>query len=202
MSLRSLCFTLVMVLGTTAFAADKKKPAPVEKPVVDTGTLTLPPMPDLDGDRPPGTPPPSNKPPQAKPAEPAKQPDLRLPASDLPAPGAKPVKAKPTLDISRMPFDAKAIQDVVKFHMPDIQECYEQALADSGKKIEGRVMVGFIIDPNGNVSAAKALPKKSTMKEARIVDCVTDNVRLWPFPKPGDNRDHPIEFPFDLKVIK
>jgi hypothetical protein len=25
-------------------------------------------------------------------------------------------------------------------------------------------------------------------------------MKYWPFPKPGDNRDHPIEYPFDLKV--
>ncbi len=119
-----------------------------------------------------------------------------------PKPGA-PAKAEPEgLDVSKLPFDRMAIQQVVQHHMPAIQSCYEEVLADTGQALNGRVMVGFIVDPEGFVSEARALPKKSTMKDARVIDCVVSNVRRWRFPKPGDNRDHPIEYPFDLKVVK
>lgn len=107
--------------------------------------------------------------------------------------------AKPALDVSKMMFDAESIRQVVKHHMPEIQECYEKVLADTGQKLEGRVIVGVIIDPAGMVSDARVLVKKSTLKDDRIHDCVLA-IRRWAFPPPGDNRDHPIEYPFDLKV--
>lgn len=116
------------------------------------------------------------------------------------APAGQPAApAKEELDVSRMFFDAESIRQVVRHHMPEIQECYEKVLADTGKKIEGRVVVGLIIDTNGIVSEARVLPKKSSLKDDRVHDCVLA-IRRWFFPKPGDNRDHPIEYPFDLKV--
>ncbi|MGC4113295.1 MAG: AgmX/PglI C-terminal domain-containing protein [Myxococcales bacterium] len=110
---------------------------------------------------------------------------------------AKP--AKKELDVSRMLFDGEGVRQVVKFYMPEIQECYERVLADTGSKLEGRVVVGFIVDTNGNVTDARVLQKKSTLKNDRVHDCVL-KMKYWAFPKPGDNRDHPIEYPFDLKV--
>ncbi|MGI5863181.1 MAG: AgmX/PglI C-terminal domain-containing protein [Myxococcales bacterium] len=109
---------------------------------------------------------------------------------------------QPGLDVSRMPFDPESIRQVVKFHMPEIQRCYEKVLSDSGKRLEGRVMVGFTIDLNGNVTELKALPKKSTVKDDRVVDCVLLAARRFVFPKPPDNRIYPIEYPFDLKVTR
>ncbi|MBI5543301.1 MAG: energy transducer TonB [Deltaproteobacteria bacterium] len=111
-------------------------------------------------------------------------------------PSAKP---KRELDTSKMVFDQESIRQVVKFHMPEIQECYEKVLADTGAKLEGRVVVGFIISAEGNVSEARVLAKKSSLKDDRVHDCVLA-MRAWGFPKPNDNRDHPIEYPFDLKV--
>jgi hypothetical protein len=115
-------------------------------------------------------------------------------------PKAAVAEEKPGLDVSRLPFDAESIRQVVRFHMPEIQECYEKVLADSGERVEGRVMAGFTIDLNGNVSELQALPKKSTVKDERVIDCVLLKVRRWAFPKPPDNRVYPIEYPFDLKV--
>ena len=111
-------------------------------------------------------------------------------------PGAKP---KRDLDVSKMLFDSDGVRAVISFHMPEVQECYEKVLSDSGKKIEGKVVVGLIIDTNGNVTDARVLGKKSTLKDDRVQECVLQ-VKSWYFPKPGDNRDHPIEYPFNLKV--
>ncbi len=112
-----------------------------------------------------------------------------------------PTPAKPGLDVSRMLWDPESIRQVVKFHMPEIQECYEKVLADTGKKLQGRIVVGFIVEPTGLVREARVLPKKSTLKDDRISDCVLD-IRRWQFPKPGDDRIYPMEYPFDLKILK
>jgi hypothetical protein len=121
------------------------------------------------------------------------------PSGDRPA-QKKP--GKPDIDVARMPFDARSIQEVVRFHMSEIQACYEEALRESGTKIEGRVQVNFVIDPTGTVTYAKANAKKSTVSEPRVVDCVVETLRKWPFPKPSDNRDHPIDYPFELRVLR
>lgn len=106
------------------------------------------------------------------------------------------------LDVSNMLFDSHSIRQVVQHYMPHIQSCYEKVLATSGQRIEGRVSVGFIIDVSGTVLEARALPKKSTVSDERVIDCVLLRVRRMIFPKPPDHRRYPIEFPFDLTVKK
>ena len=106
------------------------------------------------------------------------------------------------LDVSNMLFDPHSIQQVIQHHMPQIQSCYEKVLSTSGQRIEGRVAVGFIIDVTGTVADARLLPKKSTLTDERVIDCVLLRVRRLVFPKPPDNRRYPIEFPFNLTVKK
>lgn len=109
---------------------------------------------------------------------------------------------KPGPDVSKMPFTPYSIQEIVKYHLPDIQKCYEGVVLDIGGKNppEGRVQVDFTILPNGLTTRTKVDRKKTTIRNDRIQDCVTDSVRTWEFPTPSDNREHPIEYPFDLKV--
>lgn len=106
------------------------------------------------------------------------------------------------LDVSNMLFDPHSIQQVVQHHMPQIQSCYEKVLSTSGQRIEGLVAVGFIIDVSGSVLEARLLPKKSTVKDERVIDCVLLRVRRLIFPKPPDNRRYPVEYPFNLTVKK
>ena len=117
--------------------------------------------------------------------------------------GAVPAK-KPGPDVSKMPFTPYSIQEVVKFHLPEIQKCYEGVVLEIGGKHppEGRVLANFTILANGLTSKVKVDHKKSTLKNDRMQDCVTDAVRTWEFPKPTDGREHPIEYPFDLKIEK
>ncbi len=132
------------------------------------------------------------------------KPEAESADSEAKAPGEKPSAQPPPkreLDVSHMLFDAESVRQVVSFHMPEIQECYEGVLAETGKKIEGKVVVSAVIDPAGRVTSAKALPMKSTLREPKVVECVLA-VRGWTFPKSGDNRDHPIEYPFVLSVRK
>lgn len=134
---------------------------------------------------------------------------LDLSALSMPnAQGSASVPAAPAedellpLDVNNMLFDAHSIRQVVEHHMPQIQGCYEKVLSTSGQRIEGRVAVGFIIDVTGSVLEARLLPKKSTVTDERVIDCVLLRVRRLLFPKPPDNRRYPIEFPFDLTVKK
>lgn len=105
-------------------------------------------------------------------------------------------------DVSQMPFTNYAIRKVVEFHLPKIQGCYEESLAPRRKVVEGRLMAAWIITPEGTVKKAKILKKGTTLRDAKLHECVIAVLSGMSFPKPSDGRDHPVEHPFNLKAIK
>jgi len=119
--------------------------------------------------------------------------------SDADAP-QKPSKVqKAPLDVSKLPFTPDSIRLVVAYHQDEIQACYEDLLASKDKPVEGKLMTSFTIGPNGAVRDAKVLKKGTTLKDARLHDCVVSTLTMMEFPKPEDGENHPVEFPFNLK---
>ena len=132
------------------------------------------------------------------------------PAAAAPAPAPAPAAtapaeapAKPEFDPSKLPFTEFSIKEVVRHKLPDIQSCYETAIKETGKTPpEGRVVVNFKIVASGATSDASIKKDGTTLKNNRVQECVLEEVRAMRFPAPTDNREHPIVFPFDLKVAK
>jgi hypothetical protein len=123
-------------------------------------------------------------------------------------PGATPASksgdaaAKP-LDVSKLPFTEYSIKQVIKFHSPEIQTCYESVIAEMGKTPpEGKVYVSFSVLPTGLTSSVKVDKKQTTIKNDKVQECVTAAISAWEFPKPTDGREHPLAMPFSLKVSK
>lgn len=114
--------------------------------------------------------------------------------------GAKQVPAE--LDVSRMPFTPDSIQQVILHQKDKIQECYEDTMATKSKKVEGKLMTSFTITPQGLVTGAKVEKKGTTLKDKGLHDCVVSVLTAMTFPKPPDGKDHPIEYPFNLKAIE
>jgi hypothetical protein len=114
--------------------------------------------------------------------------------------GAK--KAPEELDVSRMPFTPDSVQQVILHHKGKIQECYEDAMTAKSKKVEGKLMTSFTITERGLVKDAKVLKKGTTLKDQGLHDCVESVLMAMSFPKPPDGKDHPIEYPFNLKAIE
>lgn len=110
--------------------------------------------------------------------------------------------AKPALDVSKLPFSADTIREVVASHMPQIQDCYEQTLAATDKPMRGRLRTFFKIDPYGIVKDAKVLKKGTTLKDPELHQCVVSVLQSMTFPKPPENRDYPVEYPFNLKPVR
>jgi hypothetical protein len=111
-------------------------------------------------------------------------------------------KAPAELDVSRMPFTPDSIQQVILHHRAKIQECYEDTLVEKGRKVEGKLMTSFIITGRGLVKSAKVLKKGTTLKHKGLHDCVVAVLTSMSFPQPPDGKDHPIEYPFNLKAIE
>ena len=110
--------------------------------------------------------------------------------------------AEPELDVSRLPFTPDSVQQVILHHKARIQECYEDTMATKEKKVEGKLMTSFVITENGLVKDAKVLKKGTTLKDRDLHDCVVAVLTSMSFPKPPDRKDHPIEYPFNLKAIE
>lgn len=116
------------------------------------------------------------------------------------APGRTPPPGSPDLD--KLPFTPSSIQQVVAFYAPQIQGCYEETLAAKDKAVEGKLMTSFTITPEGYVKKATVVKKGTTVKEGKLNDCVIAVLGTMMFPKPPDGKDHPIEYPFNLKAIQ
>lgn len=110
--------------------------------------------------------------------------------------------AKPPLNLEVMPFTPDSIKKVVAHNHDKIQTCYEETLADKAKPIEGKVKTSFVITPEGLVKKPRVLKKGTTLKDPKLHDCVTNALSTFTFPKPHDKRDHPVEYPFNLKTIR
>ena len=105
-------------------------------------------------------------------------------------------------DIDKMPFTPVNIQTVVGFWNTKIQGCYEETLANKEKALEGKLMTSFVIMPNGLVKKQAVVKKGTTVKEPKLFECVLAVIATMQFPKPADGKDHPIEYPFNLKAIE
>ena len=109
---------------------------------------------------------------------------------------------RPGPDIEKLPFTPLSIQTVVTFYAPQIQSCYEETLAVKDKAVEGKLMTSFMITPEGLVKKPQVVKKGTTVKDPRLHDCVISVLGTMAFPKPPDGKDHPIEYPFNLKAIE
>jgi len=81
--------------------------------------------------------------------------------------------------LSGLPKDV--INAVVQRHRAEIRACYDAAL-QRNPNLRGKVVVAFMIQPNGIVSFAGV--KESTMGDSGLQNCIVSRVRTWVFPKP------------------
>jgi hypothetical protein len=124
-------------------------------------------------------------------------------ASSMVTPDAKPEKPeKPELDVSKMPFTRDSIKQVVDHSLDKIQGCYEETLADKDQPVEGKLMTSFIVTPEGLVKKAKIEKVGTTLKDSRLHACVVAVLSTLTFPKPPNNKEYRMEYPFNLKAIR
>ena len=104
-------------------------------------------------------------------------------------------------DVSKLPFTADTIKQIVISNQPKIQSCYEEHLSGKKKAPEGTLKTAFVITAEGYVKNAKVDRKASSLKDPGLHDCVVAVLSAMNFPKPPDAKEHPIEFPFNLKAV-
>ena len=85
------------------------------------------------------------------------------------------------------------IRRIVAAHINEVRGCYNQALARD-PAAHGRVVVQFVIAPDGSVSTA--VVADSTVDDAVMSVCVAKAVRTWKFPVPVDGGNTMVRYPF------
>ena len=102
----------------------------------------------------------------------------------------------------KLPFTPDTLRDVVKAKQPEIERCWEQSLAGTDKPVDGKIQTHFIITPEGTVRQPKVVKKGTTLKSEPLHRCVETVLSTMTFPRPPDGKDHPVEYPFNLKAVR
>ena len=123
------------------------------------------------------------------------------PSAPSDAPAAPAASAVPALDVNRLPFTSDSIAQVVRAKQGDIQDCYERFLAQRQEKVQGRLLTRFAISPGGTVTGAQVEKHGTTLKDKELHGCVVAVLSKLHFPKPPDGKQHPVEYPFNLKAV-
>lgn len=123
-----------------------------------------------------------------EPAQPAEAPapavDSSVTNSDEPTPKAEVDGA----------LDKDLIRRIVRAHIGEVRYCYNEGL-EHDPELAGRVVVDFVIGPEGKVTRSFA---HSDM-EGDVPDCIATAVSHWRFPRPADGEDVSVKYPFVLE---
>jgi hypothetical protein len=99
----------------------------------------------------------------------------------------------------KVPFNQNTVLEVVKAHLGQIQDCYNQMNATKGgKPQEGKLAAHWVITTEGISKGATIVKKGTTLKDAKLNECVVAVILAMEFPKPP--KDFPVNFPFNLKA--
>ena len=90
-------------------------------------------------------------------------------------------------------LDRETIQRVIRQHRREVRDCYQREL-QRNPDLAGRVVVNFLIDPAGNVAAARI--HESDMSDDAVEDCLVRRIRRWRFPQPSTPGNVRVNYPF------
>lgn len=94
-------------------------------------------------------------------------------------------------------LDKKQVLEVVDADSEAIQQCYENALA-KWPGLSGRAVLVWIVKGDGRVGAVSL--RSSTLRQARVVSCLSKRIRSWRFPSPKKGTAT-IVFTFQFDII-
>ena len=124
------------------------------------------------------------------------------PGASTAATGVGPATPARGTSPDKLPFTPDTIKETVRAKQPEIERCWEQTLAGTDKPVDGKLQTHFIITPVGSVKSAKVVKKGTTLKDPALHKCVATVLSTMLFPRPPDGKDHPVEYPFNLKAVR
>lgn len=96
--------------------------------------------------------------------------------------------------------DRKGIKESIYKHRKEIRECYGKALATKGNEnMFGKVYINFDINSQGKAQKAFVMKEKSTLYNADLNKCLTENFEQWSYPIPVDGQVVNVQYPLSFK---
>ena len=122
-----------------------------------------------------------------------------MPGSALPRMSAAPYGSAPPSEpqvevMGALPIDA--VKSVVEKNSKAIVECYKAGLKRD-PKLQGAVLVRFVIGSDGKVSNVKEL--SNGMPDAKVTECIVGEFKKLTFPKP-EKGEVVVTYPIALKL--
>jgi hypothetical protein len=130
----------------------------------------------------------------------AATPDGGVASEPTPDSAVAPVTPRRGSAPEQLPFNPDTIRELVRAKQPEIERCWEQTLAKQDQPVEGRLQTHFVITPAGTVKGAQVVKKGTTLKNQELHRCVVTVLSTLTFPRPPDSKDHPVDYPFNLKA--
>jgi hypothetical protein len=88
-------------------------------------------------------------------------------------------------------MNPEKIRDVIRKHLPEIQQCYITDMKENGKA-EGRMILEWDIEDGGKVTRVETVKTPSQ----HLATCATSHLRTWKFPAPKGQCIANVRFPF------
>ncbi|MDE0883738.1 MAG: AgmX/PglI C-terminal domain-containing protein, partial [Myxococcota bacterium] len=95
-------------------------------------------------------------------------------------------------------LDRKVVERVVRRHRAQIKYCYELELMRT-PGLEGKLVMQWVIGPNGRVRSAKARTQGTTLANDALTRCIINKIRAWAFDKPRGGGVVVVNWPFLFK---
>jgi hypothetical protein len=95
-------------------------------------------------------------------------------------------------------LDPLLIRDEIQVHRGELRSCFESRLTVR-KELSGLILTRFVIDADGKVSAAEVT--NTTMRDARVEDCIISTIGTMSFPKPNGGGIVIVNYPFAFKPL-
>jgi TonB family protein len=96
------------------------------------------------------------------------------------------------LIVVRGALEKEYIDAVVRHNLPSLRACYQERLSRD-PSLEGRIVVRFVITPEGTVSTSQV--QSSTVGDRQVGACVADCFRSFLFPHPRNGTGVAVAYP-------
>ena len=89
------------------------------------------------------------------------------------------------------------VENYIRRQLGSVKSCYQTRL-QANPKLQGRLVLGFVILPSGAVGQAAVT--ESTLGDAELHACITAKMARWQFPRPDDDSVVEVTYPVLLKT--
>ncbi len=99
-------------------------------------------------------------------------------------------------------IDKEAVRRVVRHYLYEIRGCYQKELnkLERGQRLEGKVTVTWDIIERGIAKNVRI--RESTLKSAKVENCIRERLANWEFPSPPVGMTAEVTYPFYFKPEK